>query len=207
MQKKRKPSLNLILLGDPGAGKATQSRRLSKKYAFFDFDMGRELALARRNDFQVDAILKHTVDKGILAPTKIVRKIFKDRLESLPSTKGIVFDGTPKMLGEAKLVTRLFKKGLRPKPMVMYLSIPHSVIFQRVMARKGYFKTKYSKRSDDSVMALKNRAKYYKKNIKEVVKYFKKMYTFVRIDASGTKLEVYSKIVKEIDKFLKSNLS
>ena len=42
MKTKRKP-FNLILLGDPAAGKATQVALIVKRYGMFDFDMGHEL--------------------------------------------------------------------------------------------------------------------------------------------------------------------
>ncbi len=200
-----KPPLNLILQGDPGAGKATQTALLSKKYSFFDFDMGRELTLARQRDREIDAIQKRTADKGILTPTKVVRKIFKDRLAKLTSKQGIVFDGTPKMLGEAKLISGLLKKAKRPDPMVVYISIPEAEIIKRITKRKGYFNTKFSKRSDDSIQALKNRAKYYKKNIKQVTTYFDKIYDFVSINGMGTRTEVHRKIQKAIKDYIKNS--
>lgn len=197
-----KPSLNLILLGDPGAGKATQTALLAKKYSFFDFDMGRELTLARQRDKEIDAIQKRTADKGALTPTKVVRKIFKDRLERLSQNKGIVFDGTPKMLGEAKLIVGLLKKSKRKNPLVIYLQIPENEIIKRVTKRKGYYNTKFSQRSDDSLQALKNRAKYYRTNIKQVTTYFSNIYPFVRIDGTGTIAEVQKRIQNAISFYL-----
>ncbi len=47
MATKKFPPFNLILLGDPGAGKATQAAYFAKKYNMFDFDMGKELTLLR----------------------------------------------------------------------------------------------------------------------------------------------------------------
>lgn len=200
-----KPPLNLILLGDPGAGKATQAELLSKKYSFLDFDMGRELTLARQRDKEIDLVLKRSTDKGVLAPTKIVRKIYSDRLRKVSSKQGIVFDGTPKMLGEAKLLTSLLKALKRPNPLVIYIKIPETEVVKRVLGRKGYENTKYSQRSDDNLQALKNRAKYYKKNIKQVTSYFDKLYKFYCIDGMGTKTEVNRKIHKIIKEYTKDS--
>ena len=52
--------------------------------------------------------------------------------------------------------------------------------------RKTYFRGKFSKRPDDNNLALKNRIAYYKKNIAEVVSYFKKRYPFIKISTVGT---------------------
>ena len=200
-----KPALNLILLGDPGAGKATQAGLLSKKYSFFDYDMGRELTLLREKNKAVDKAQKLTADQGILTPTKIVRALNRTVITKTPKNTGIVFDGHPKMLGEAKLVAGLLKKSKRPDPLVIYIKIPQNEVVTRITHRKGYFNTKFSKRSDDSIQALKNRAKYYRTNIKQVTDYFNKVYKFVYIDGVGTRQEIHKKIDKVIKEHIKNS--
>lgn len=194
---------NLILLGDPGAGKATQAAYFSKKYKMLDFDMGRSLTLLREKNDKVDKIQKRTADKGILTPTKIVRGINNDVVTSCSNTKGILFDGHPKMLGEAKQIARLLKDAKRTKPLVLYIKIPLNEMVKRIQARKGYFHTKFSRRPDDTKAALHNRAKYYRKNIAEVVDFFKNQYTFAYIDGMGTRAQVRNRIQKSISFYLK----
>ncbi len=201
---KKGSQLNLILLGDPGAGKATQAAYFAKKYKLFDYDMGRELTLLREKNKSVDTIQKRTADKGSLTPTAIVRKLNKDTIEKLPKGKGILFDGHPKMLGEAKLIASHLKKKKINKPLVLYIQIPVEEILKRIQKRKGYFNTKFSKRTDDTTAGLRNRAKYYRKNIKEVVDYFSKVYTLAHIDGMGTRTQVRQRIQKAIDFYLKN---
>ncbi len=195
--------LNLILLGDPGAGKATQAAYFAKKYKMFDFDMGRELTLLRQKDKSVERTQKLTSDKGLLTPTAIVRKINRQAIAATPKSKGILFDGHPKMLGEAKIISKLLKDERRMKPLVLYLRIPQQEVISRIRSRKGYYNTKFNKRADDSTTALRNRAKYYRKNIAEVLEYFKSTYTFANIDGLGTKTEVRARIQKAIDFYTK----
>lgn len=201
MQKAKLP-LNLILLGDPGAGKATQGAILAKKYNMFDYDMGRELTILRDKNKEVNLAQERTADKGILTPTKIVRELNKTKILSLPNSKGILFDGHPKMLGEAKLIAGLLKKQKRSKPLVIYLSIPESEVVKRISKRKGYNETKYNKRADDSLQALKNRARYYKKNIKEVIQFFQSQYDYKKIDGLGTRSEVSKRIAKVVQEYI-----
>lgn len=200
----KKFSLNMILLGDPGAGKATQAAHFAKKYGMFDFDMGRELTLLREKNAQVDKAQKRTADKGILTPTAIVRGINKKVVLGLPISKPILFDGHPKMVGEARLIAQYLKETKRTLPLVLYLKIPESEIIKRTQKRKGYGNTKLKKRGDDSIASLRNRAKYYRKNITEVVNFFKNTYTFATIDGMGTRAEVRKRIQKAIDFYLKN---
>ena len=62
--------LNIILLGDPAAGKATQAKLLVKKYKLYDFDMGAELMRRRKKDRALDKMLRVYNDEGKLTPTE-----------------------------------------------------------------------------------------------------------------------------------------
>ncbi len=198
-----KSLLNLILLGDPGAGKATQAAYFARKYKMYDYDMGRELTLLREKNKVADAVMKKNNDRGILTPTKIVRELNKKTILHTPPTKGILFDGHPKMVGEAKLISKMLKDTKRANPLVLYLRIPQQEVVKRIKNRKGYYNTKFNKRADDSVAGLHNRAKYYRKNIVEVVEFFKNTYTFANIDGVGTRTQVRARIQKAIDFYLK----
>ncbi len=194
--------LNLILLGDPAAGKATQAALLAKKFKLYDFDMGKELSRRRQNDKKLHSALTVKTDQGQLTPTVFVREIFREVISKAPTRKGILFDGTPKMLGEAKLVSKLLKQQNRPDPLVIYISIPVDETVRRINQRSGYFKGKFGKRADDSIEALKNRARYYRKNVSEVVKFFEKKYHFEKVSGMGTQAQVHRRIMVEVKKFL-----
>jgi adenylate kinase len=198
-------AFNLILLGDVGAGKATQSAYIAKKYKMLDFDMGRELTLLRQKNSGVDRIQKRTADQGILTPTTIVRGLLTKKIKTTPAVKGILFDGHPKMIGEAKLVTKLLRDQGRSKPLVIYLTIPAQETVKRIKARQGYLHTKFRKRSDDTATGLKNRAVYYRKQINKVTKYLSEHYQFVRVNGQGTKAQVRSRIQKAITAYLKEH--
>ena len=84
-----------------------------------------------------------------------------------------------------------------------WFKIPEKEIIRRTKLRKGYTDTNSRKRADDTIAGLRNRAKYYRKNIAEVVKFFKSVYTFATIDGMGTRAEVQKRIQKAIDFYIK----
>ena len=130
--KKNRP-VNIILLGDPGAGKATQAEFLCKKYSLYNLDMGAELrkpALVKKHDYA------GRVGRGILARAVVVQDIFRDfLLNKISKGQGIIFNGTPKKISEAKLVASLLKKTNRSEPLFIYLSIPFIEIVKRAKLR------------------------------------------------------------------------
>lgn len=197
----RKPdTLNIILLGDPAAGKATHGKFLAKKFRLYDLDMGKELrSLEHNKALRKKYNLGKTLDSGRLTPTALVRNLLRDRIIATPKLQGILFDGTPKMLGEAKLVAKWLKQEKRGNVLFIYLSIPLKETMRRMTSRKTYFRGKFSKRPDDNNKALKNRIAYYKKNISEVVKYFKTKYPFVKISTMGSVGQARNRISKALN--------
>ncbi len=192
--------LNIFLLGDPAAGKATQAASLIKKYPLFDLDMGKELRKLQARDPKVRRLMAKTYDKGHVTQTNIVRGIFKKKIFSTPAKKGILFDGNPKQIGEAKLIYHWLKQQHRERAILIYVTIPMSETVKRMSGRMEYFKGKFSKRTDDNAVALQNRVKYYRKNIAGVVKFFKSKYPFKQISGMGTKEQVRRRIVEFVDK-------
>jgi adenylate kinase family enzyme len=194
--------LNIILLGDPASGKATHGAFLAKKYRLYDLDMGKELrSLEHNQKLRKKYRLDKTLDSGKLTPTGLVRNLLHDKIHSTKKTRGILFNGTPKMLGEAKLVTKWLKQEKRNYVLFIYLSIPIAETMRRMTSRKTYFKGKFSKRPDDNNKALKNRIAYYKKNISEVIIFFKKHYPFVKISTMGSISKEKKRLSDKLKKF------
>ena len=201
MAKKPDP-LNIILLGDPAAGKATHGKFLARNYHLYDLDMGRELrALEHNPRLRKQYKLGQTLDSGKLTPTQLVRNLLHDRIHRTSKNQGILFNGTPKMLGEAKLVAKWLRQEKRENILFVYLSIPLKETMRRMTSRKTYFRGKFSKRPDDNNRALKNRIAYYKKNISQVVKYFKNFYPFVNVSTMGTIPQAKQRLIKSLNKF------
>jgi adenylate kinase len=195
-----KQSLNIILLGEPASGKATQSKLLLKKYKLVDLDMGKELRKLQLKSKNHKPLLDKTISVGKLAPTGMVKEIFKDKILSTSNKKGILFDGTPKMLSEAKLVVSLLKKAKRHSPIVIYLSLPASEIYKRASLRKEYVRGKWSKRPDDTKQAIKNRLAYYRTSISAVTKFLKNHYPYKQINGVGSVEDVHLRIAQAIEK-------
>jgi adenylate kinase family enzyme len=185
--------INIILLGDPASGKATQAARLVKKYHLYDFDMGKAVSTPWAKSIYD---YKSTTGAGNLAPTWVARRILKNVIAEVPRNRGILFDGHPKMIGEAKLVASLLKKNNRTNPLFIYLSIPSKETAKRANMRR---------RSDDSEKALRNRARYYRKQISQVVTFLKHKYKYKNISGLGSRDQVSKKIKTCVEKFVRTN--
>ncbi|MBI2623015.1 MAG: nucleoside monophosphate kinase [Candidatus Liptonbacteria bacterium] len=192
----KKAIFNLILLGDPAAGKATQAVKLLARYPQLqEFDFGNWLrSLSPRAAKRVK--FEYTM-RGNLTPTQFARAKFKEVIFTTPLSRGVFLNGNPKMLGEARLVCKWFREAKRTDPLVLYLSIPKREILKRIGIRAHE-----GGRSDDRMEHLRNRMRYYAKDISAVVRFFEKQYRFKKISGMGTRADVYRRLTGYIDREL-----
>jgi adenylate kinase len=183
----KKTPFNLILLGDPASGKGTQAAMLVKKYHLYDFDMGKEVT---KPSVRAQYDYAKTTAIGHLTPTAVVRGIFERVIRTVPPEKGILFNGTPKMIGEARLVAKWLWQYKRSDPM--------GEVISRAKKRRVSKGGKAVKRDDDTEAALRNRKRYYEEQVSRVVEFFKKKYAFKNISGSGSRAEVRARIIAAI---------
>ncbi len=193
--------LNIFLVGDLGAGKATQSRLLRKKYPLYDFDFGKEQARLRAKDKDLDIYLSRTVDVGKMTPTSVYRKVVKDVLLHVPERKGMLFDGGPKAPAEVLQVARWMRQNKRLRNICIYLSVPWKETVRRNQKRKGYFGSR--KRADDDIRAIKNRYKYVQSKIHKARAVYKTLYPFAAVSGIGSVKEVHARVLTAIERLTK----
>ena len=74
--------MNLIILGAPGAGKGTQSEKISAKYEIPQISTGEILRNAISNGTELGLAAKSYMDAGQLVPDEVVIGIVRDFLSS-----------------------------------------------------------------------------------------------------------------------------
>lgn len=179
--------MNIILLGDPASGKGTQATRLAKKYNLLNFDMGYEV---RKSAIRAKFDFAKTTGSGKLTPTSIVRDILHRVIRTAPPTRGILFNGHPKMIGEARLAANWLAEYHREDPIVIYLHIPLGETLRRAAKRH---------REDDSRRALANRRRYYREQVAHVVAFFKSRYRFKKVSGLGSEADVAKRITAAVE--------
>ena len=99
--------MNLILMGAPGAGKGTQSERISEKWNIPAISTGDMLRAAIREGNELGKVAKSYIDDGNLVPDEIVIGIVKDYLSSENCKNGFILDGFPRSIPQAEALEKM----------------------------------------------------------------------------------------------------
>jgi adenylate kinase len=94
--------MNLILMGAPGAGKGTQSAKISEKYQIPAIATGAIVRGAIKEGTDLGKAAKSYIDAGHLAPDEVVIGIIKEYLASDACKNGFILDGFPRSIPQAE---------------------------------------------------------------------------------------------------------
>ena len=94
--------LNLVLFGQPGAGKGTQSNLLIEKYNLIHLSTGDILRgeIAAGTTLGLEA--KTLMNRGDLVPDEVVISMISKRLDDNLNANGFIFDGFPRTTAQAE---------------------------------------------------------------------------------------------------------
>ena len=94
--------MNLILMGAPGAGKGTQSAKISEKYQIPAIATGDILRGAMKAETELGLAAKAYVEAGKLVPDEVVIGIIKEYLSTDACKNGFILDGFPRSIPQAE---------------------------------------------------------------------------------------------------------
>ena len=124
--------MNLILMGAPGAGKGTQSERISEKWNIPAISTGDILRNAIKNETEMGKLAKSYIDQGHLVPDEVVIGIIKETLSSEACKNGFILDGFPRSIPQAEALEAM---GVHID-CVLSFEIDDEVIIKRMSGRR-----------------------------------------------------------------------
>jgi adenylate kinase len=126
-------SLNVLMLGPPGAGKGTQAERLARTRGIPKISTGDILREAVSARTQIGLRAKDIMDRGDLVSDDVMIGIVKERLERADALAGFVLDGFPRTVAQASALDRIMRG--RDPLIVIDVVVPEVVLVRRLASR------------------------------------------------------------------------
>ncbi|MDX6768681.1 MAG: adenylate kinase [Elusimicrobiota bacterium] len=123
----------VILLGSPGSGKGTQSKRLADSYGFKHLSTGDIFRAEIAEKTSLGEKAQDYVKSGKLVPDAIVVEMVAGRLE--PGGKYLL-DGFPRTVEQAQALDRMLAGNKSRVDQVVYLTLPKDEAIRRMASRR-----------------------------------------------------------------------
>lgn len=185
----------LVFLGRAGVGKGTYADEAAKSYGLLHVASGDLLRAEAKKDTAIGRKIKELMNKGILVPDSITTGLVKQKLASKSASKGVVFDGYPRTLNQARLLDGLLEKAGKKLGIAILFVATDELLLQRLTGRRTCRKCnaiyhitnippkkegicdkcggELYQRDDDKEDAIRKRWQEYDKEAVPVVDYYK----------------------------------
>lgn len=128
-------TMNLVLMGLPGAGKGTQAQLIVKDFDIPHISTGDIFRAAIKNETPMGVAAKKFIDQGELVPDEVTNGIVKERLAEKDTANGFMLDGYPRNLNQATALNEMLADGGRKLDAVINIHVRPEVLVERLSGR------------------------------------------------------------------------
>ena len=215
-------TVNIILLGPPGAGKGTQARRLVEERGLVQLSTGDMLREAQASGTEMGKLVAEVMKQGKLVTDEIVIGLIREKLES-SDAPGFIFDGFPRTLGQADALGALLAGMNQKVDGVIEMQVDDTALVDRISGRytcgncgevyhdttkptkvEGVCdvcgSTDLRRRPDDNADSLKTRLLEYYKKTSPLIGYYWAKDKLAAVDGLAEMDAVAGAIAKVLDK-------
>ncbi len=179
--------MNIILFGPPGAGKGTQAEKIKTHFELPHLSTGNIFRANIKNETPLGKKVKSILDSGQLVPDETVVDLVVDELENSKYNNGVIFDGFPRTVTQAKALDKYLEDKNKKIDAFITLEVPEEELIERILSRgEG--------RSDDTPEKIKTRLQVYYDETSPVLNYYKEKGAVEEIDGVGSVEEIFERI-------------
>jgi adenylate kinase len=172
--------MRVIFLGPPGSGKGTQAKLLGERLGVPQISTGEILRAAVREGTPLGLQAKAVMESGELVSDDLMIALIRERLAAPDAAKGFILDGFPRTVQQAEVLERLLAGNGTPLTAVLNLSVPESVLVDRMHQRaieEG--------RADDRPETILERLRVYRQKTEPLAGFYRDRGLLTDVDGMG----------------------
>jgi adenylate kinase len=179
----------LLIVGPPGAGKGTQSARLTAAYDIPAIATGDIFRANIKNQTELGQQVKAIIDAGDYVPDSLTNDLVASRLLEEDALEGFLLDGYPRTVDQLHFLDgNLGSAGTALDAVIQLLVDPDEVV-SRLLKRAHE-----DGRSDDTEDTIRHRQSLYARETAPLIAIYKERGLVVEVDAQGSVDEVADRI-------------
>lgn len=181
----------IILFGAPYSGKGTQGKLLAEKINYAHVSTGDILRKEKELGTGIGLAAQKYSKMGLLVPDELLENLVERELTAYLSAEGIILDGYPRTIQQAKTLELLCEKYRLQIQKVVILNVEKNELIQR-----GIERGKTSDREDDkNPEVIKKRIEVYNEETKPVADFYSAINLVSEINGQGILGDVTKRIV------------
>ena len=176
--------MNIIIMGPPGSGKSTQAKLLAEFLSVPCLEAGDLLYYLSQENSERGRKIKEAMEAGSLVEGELTVDIISEQLKSPSYKNGVVIDGFPRSLSQA----RDFKF---PMDKMIYVDVSDEENMKRLLKRK---------RKDDTPKLIKKRLEIYHHQTEPVLEFYRQKGILFEVPGERPIEEIHQDILEQLKK-------
>src|SRR5436190_9865535 len=215
--------MDILLIGAPGAGKGTQAEKLTQLFGLRHIASGDLFRKAFEEQTELGLKAQRYVDLGELVPDDITIPMVIRHIEEPESMNGVVLDGFPRTLVQAKALDAELQRFNRKIDLVIYVKVSREELLQRLggrvfcQANQHVYDVKHHppkvdgicdldgsklyQRPDDAGEAMRRRLVIYFNQTTQVLDFYREQHKLRVVDGNQSIDQVQKMLMNEINDY------
>jgi adenylate kinase len=187
-------TVDILLMGPPGAGKGTQGALLAEALGVPKFATGDLLRDAVKRGTPLGRQAKAMMEAGHLVGDDVILGVVREELARPEASRGAVLDGVVRTIPQAEGVERLLAELGRSLKAVLFFDVTDEEILARLEKRRTV-----EGRADDDPIAVATRLRAYREQTAPVLAWYERRNLVRRVPAVGRVEEIARRVRQVIN--------
>lgn len=170
----------MLIVGPPGAGKGTQSKRISEELNIVAISTGDIFRENIKGETDLGKEAKKYVDAGELVPDSVTNRMVEDRLTWDDAAEGFLLDGYPRNLSQVAAFDEISSRLDVKLDVVLELTADTEELTSRLVQR-----AETDGRTDDNEDVIRHRLEVFQKETAPMIEEYRQRGLLQQVDGLG----------------------
>jgi adenylate kinase len=183
----------LLIVGPPGAGKGTQSVKITTAFGIPAIATGDIFRANIKNQTDLGKQVSAIINAGDYVPDSLTNELVESRLQEPDAKVGFLLDGYPRTLDQLGFLDGVLAKEGTALDAVIQLAVDPNEVVARLLKRAHE-----EGRSDDTEDTIRHRQALYQRETAPLIAVYKERGLVIEIDALGDVDDVATRVTQAL---------